>query len=121
MGTNLQIVSHMGQLHWFIYSVKYFPNMCIFHMSSLCEMGLFDFDECPMEVEHMSLGLLFTLTTTRNCHRRLLVISQCGSVYSPKVTQLPNSWLVLVEPMAVILALFLFHEEVLLCAPLPIP
>ena len=73
---NLHIVPHMGRLQGLVSLLReIFPNMCIFHISSLCEMGLVDFEECPLEVEHTSLELLSTLTTTRNCCRKPLDIS----------------------------------------------
>lgn len=68
----------------------------------------------------LSLELLFTLSTSRNCHRKFFFISWFGSISSDKVMQLPNSWPFLVEPMATIFALWLF-QEILFCALLPFP
>lgn len=59
--------------------------------------------------------LLFTISTTRNCHWKSLVVSWFCSILSGKLTQLLNSWSFLVEAMTTILPPPLFQEEVLLC------
>lgn len=44
--------------NWFTYAVKHFP-ICVFFHFPLCEMVVFHFNKCPIEVEHVEFRTSF--------------------------------------------------------------